>query len=147
MSTVNETLIAQKDVKEIHDKNHILICDDDIMFLKIVSDWLRDRYHITAVKNGPDAVPAAYNEKPDLILLDFEMPGMNGAAVLEALRSDSQTAEIPVVFLTGHSERDCVMDCLKLGPNGYMLKSVKRQGMIASLDNFFETGHWKNIEA
>ncbi|MBR3535650.1 MAG: response regulator [Oscillospiraceae bacterium] len=146
-STVNETKTDIREEQFMHDKNHILICDDDIMFLKIVSDWLKGRYYVTAVRNGPDAVPAAYNERPDLILLDLEMPGMSGPEVLEALRTDEQTANIPVVFLTGHSDRDSVMDCLKLRPQGYMLKTVKRQGMLASIDNFFESGRWMNIEA
>ena len=78
---------------------------------------------------------------------NFEMPVMNGPKVLEALRGDKNTARIPVVFLTGHSDRDSVMEVMKMRPQGYLLKSTKKEDLIASVDNFFATGQWKNIQA
>ena len=92
------------------------------------------------------AVPYALNNDPELILLDYEMPVMNGPKVLEALRGDTKTAQIPVVFLTGHSDKDSVMDVMKMRPQGYLLKSTKKEDIIASVDNFFATGKWKNIQ-
>lgn len=127
-------------------RHSILLCDDDMMFLKMVQEWLKDAYNITIVKTGLMAVPFALNHQPDLILLDFEMPVMNGPKVLEALRGDKKTAQIPVVFLTGHSDRDSVMEVMKLRPQGYLLKSTKKEDIIASVDNFFATGQWKNVQ-
>ncbi|MBQ9384697.1 MAG: response regulator [Ruminiclostridium sp.] len=128
-------------------RHSILMCDDDMMFLKMVQEWLHEKYNITVVKTGIMAVPFALNNMPDLILLDFEMPVMNGPKVLEALRADKKTAQIPVVFLTGHSDKDSVMEVMKMRPQGYLLKSTKKEDIIASVDNFFATGQWKNIQA
>ncbi|MBO6231926.1 MAG: response regulator [Ruminiclostridium sp.] len=144
--------IAQDEVKRENNANNgkgahnILLCDDDMMFLKMVQEWLSGKYHVTIVKTGLMAVPFALNNHPELILLDYEMPVMNGPKVLEALRGDKKTAQIPVVFLTGHSDKDSVMEVMKLRPQGYLLKSTKKEDIIASVDNFFATGQWKNIQ-
>ena len=137
----------EKPVTANERRYNILMCDDDMMFLKMVQEWLHEKYNITIVKTGIMAVPFALNNTPDLILLDFEMPVMNGPKVLEALREDKKTAQIPVVFLTGHSDKDSVMEVMKMRPQGYLLKSTKKEDIIASVDNFFATGQWKNIQA
>ncbi len=128
-------------------KHDILLCDDDMMFLKMVQEWLHEKYNVTIVKTGLMAVPFALHNSPELIMLDYEMPVMNGPKVLEALREDKKTAQIPVVFLTGHSDRDSVMEVMKMRPQGYLLKSTKKEDIIASVDNFFATGQWKNMQA
>lgn len=113
----------------------------------MVQEWLQRDYQITILKSGLMAVPYALSNQPELILLDYEMPVMNGPKVLEALRADAKTAEIPVVFLTGHSDKDSVMEVMKLRPQGYMLKSTRKEDMLASVSNFFATGKWKNVQA
>ena len=128
-------------------RHSILMCDDDMIFLKMVQEWLQRDYQITILKSGLMAVPYALSNQPELILLDYEMPVMNGPKVLEALRADAKTAEIPVVFLTGHSDKDSVMEVMKLRPQGYLLKSTKKEDMLASVSNFFATGKWKNVQA
>nr|MCR4925642.1 response regulator [Clostridiales bacterium] len=128
--------IKDKDAEEElgEKKKHILLCDDDIMFLKMVQEWLKDKYRVTIVKSGLMAIPFAANNQPDLILLDFEMPIMSGARVLEELRDSKKTSKIPVVFLTGHSDKDSVMSVMELKPQGYMLKATKKEDIIASID-------------
>ena len=127
-------------------KHHILMCDDDMMFLKMMQEWLSEKYRITVVRSGTMAVPFALNNDPELILLDYEMPVMNGPKVLETLRNDKKTAQIPVVFLTGHSDKDSVLEVMKMHPQGYLLKSTKKEDILASIDNFFATGKWKNVQ-
>ena len=127
-------------------RHHILMCDDDMMFLKMMQEWLSERYRITVVRTGTMAVPFALNNEPELILLDYEMPVMNGPKVLEALRADKNTAQIPVVFLTGHSDKDSVLEVMKMHPQGYLLKSTKKEDILASINNFFVTGQWKNVQ-
>ncbi len=127
-------------------RHHILMCDDDMMFLKMMQEWLSDSYRITVLRSGTMAVPFVLNNYPDLILLDYEMPVMNGPKVLEILRADKKASQIPVVFLTGHSDRDSVMEVMKMRPQGYLLKSTKKEDILASIDNFFGTGKWKNVQ-
>ena len=126
-------------------RHSILLVGDDMMFLKMAQEWLHSDYHVTVVKTGTMAVPYALKNDPELILLDYEMPLMDGPKVLEALRSDSKTAKIPVVFLTGHSDHNSVTEGLKMRPQGYMLKSIPKEDMLASIDNFFATGKWKIV--
>lgn len=81
----------------------ILIIDDDHDIREIASVSLRTLGHmeVTVAASGPDGLGKAAQERPDAILLDVMMPGMDGPAMLAALRRDPATASIPVIFLTG----------------------------------------------
>ena len=74
---------------------------------------------------------------PDLILLDHEMPVTSGPQVLEMLRSDEETKDIPVIFLTGKSDKNSVMAVVALRPEGYFLKTVDREELLNKLKEFF----------
>lgn len=75
--------------------------------------------------------------KPDLILLDYEMPVADGQTVLKMLRADETTADIPVIFLTGNSDRESVMQVLALKPEGYLLKTMPGPEIKLNIDAFF----------
>lgn len=79
-------------------------------------------FEVQSVTNGTDALPCARRFQPDIILSDMRMPGMDGIAVLEAVRSDPLTAGIPFIFLTGSSDSAQVHEALELGANGYLIK-------------------------
>ena len=74
---------------------------------------------------------------PDLILLDYEMPVTNGPQVLEMIRSENTTADIPVIFLTGKDDKESVTKVLALKPQGYILKSAGRQKLVGQIEEFF----------
>ena len=69
----------------------------------------------------------------DLILLDYEMPGQNGPAVLERLRASEATRNIPVVFLTGVTETKRIQEALRLKPQSYLLKPVDREKLLSTI--------------
>ena len=69
----------------------------------------------------------------DLILLDYEMPEENGPAVLAKLRANPQTANIPVLFLTGINDASKIQKALSLKPNGYLLKPVDHDTLLAKV--------------
>ena len=83
----------------------ILLVDDDPTFLKMLQGWLSDKYRITAVKSGMQAITYIANHTPDLILLDYDMPITPGPQVMEMIRSEFNASEIPIIFLTGKSDR------------------------------------------
>ncbi len=116
---------------------HVLIVDDDETFLKTVRNWLMRQYRVTIVTSGAQALMYVADNQPDLILLDYEMPVTSGPKVLEMLRSEPKTAQIPVIFLTGKGDRDSVMQVLALKPEGYILKSSGRDKLVESVGNFF----------
>mgnify|MGYP002515207438 CR=1 FL=1 len=96
--------------------------DDDPMMLKLVNEQLREKYDIATAISGSLAMKFLENKHTDLILLDYEMPGDNGPTVLKKLRSNPNTKDVPVVFLTGVSDKAHIEAVLALKPAGYMLK-------------------------
>ena len=92
---------------------------------------------MTIVTSGAQAMMYVADNKPDLILLDYEMPVTSGSKVLEMLRSEPKTADIPVIFLTGKGDRESVMQVLSMKPAGYILKSSGRDKLVESVKGFF----------
>ena len=133
-----------KDVQEVMNKmktgdfkKSILIVDDDPNYLGLVRDWLKGTYKVSMANSGLQAIKWLGKNKADLILLDHEMPVTSGPQVLEMLRSDVDTASIPVMFLTGKSDKESVMAVLSLRPEGYFLKTIEREELLQQLKDFF----------
>ena len=119
-------------------RKHILIVDDDPVTLRTIMNWLKNDYVTSVVKSGAQALAFLGKEIPDLILLDYEMPVMNGVQTLEAIRSEDAYKNIPVMFLTGVSDLDCVREAIKLKPVGYVLKSENENAIKAKISDIFE---------
>ncbi|MBP3295263.1 MAG: response regulator [Lachnospiraceae bacterium] len=79
---------------------HIVIVDDDRINLDCASMALGDKYKITTLGSGKQAVQTIPNDVPDLLLLDVSMPFVDGFSVAEQLRADPRTKDLPIVFLT-----------------------------------------------
>lgn len=112
------------------DKKHILIVDDDPSYAKMVREWLKDKYQVSIVTAGIQAITFLARKSVDLILLDYEMPVVDGPQVFQMLRQEPSTQNIPVVFLTGVGGKDQVERVLKLKPNGYVLKSTTKEKLL-----------------
>ena len=126
-------------------EKHIMLVDDDTLFLQAMQNWLGAKYRITATKSGMQAITYIAGNKPDLILLDYDMPITSGPQVLEMIRSEPNSAGIPVIFLTGRNDRESVERVMQLRPDGYLLKSMTKEAILASVDKFFETKKWENL--
>lgn len=138
----NEKFVA--DVTELHSKiaagefrKTILIVDDDPNYMSVVREWLKDKYKVAMANSGLQALKWLGKNRADLILLDYEMPVTSGPRVLEMLRSESETKDIPVMFLTGKSDKESVMNVLALKPEGYFLKNIERGELHDKLTEFF----------
>jgi CheY-like chemotaxis protein len=138
---MNDLLIAISKVftvaKPVEAKRRILIIDDDPAYAKVVREWIKDEYKVDIVTAGMQAITflikVADTEPVDLILLDYEMPIVDGPQVLQMLRTEAVTAKIPVVFLTGIGTRESVSRVMALKPDGYILKSTSREDLLAFL--------------
>lgn len=115
----------------------ILLVDDDTTFLKMMKNWLEKYYRVTIVTSGMQALMYLADNKPDLILLDYEMPVTSGPQVLEMIRSETKVNTVPVIFLTGKSDKESIMKVLSLKPDGYLLKSLAREQILANVSQFF----------
>ena len=116
----------------------ILVIDDDGMMLKAIKSWLENRYRVTIVNSGMSAIKYLATNQVDLILLDYEMPVTTGPQVFEMLKSDPDTKDIPIMFLTVKSDKESVMKVLELKPDNYLLKTMPPKELVAQIDNFFE---------
>ncbi|MBR3308056.1 MAG: response regulator [Lachnospiraceae bacterium] len=123
---------------QAEEKKKILIVDDDTTMLTMLRGLLSAKYHVYVANSGMNAITLLSKTDVDLILLDYEMPVLNGAKVLEALRSESATSSIPVMFLTGKNDRQSVMTAVPLHPEKYLLKSMPHEEWLANIDEFFE---------
>ena len=133
------------DEKEM--QKSILLVDDDPTFLKMMKGWLDPYYRVTIVTSGMQALMYLADNKPNLILLDYEMPVTSGPQVLEMIRSETKVDRVPVMFLTGKGDRESVMKVVALKPDGYLLKSLPREQILSSIEEFFEKKHIEEINA
>ncbi len=118
-------------------KKSILIVDDDPQYLTMVREWLKATYKVSMANSGLQAIKWLGKNNVDLILLDHEMPVTSGPQVLEMLRSDSETCNIPVIFLTGKGDKESVMAVVALRPDGYFLKGIQKEELLQKIQEFF----------
>lgn len=137
--TVGETIDARINGSAVSiGKRHILVVDDSGESLRAIKGWLSDRYNVSMVNSAANAIAFLATNKPDLILLDYEMPVCSGPQLLEMIRAESGTSSIPVIFLTSKDDRESVAKVLALKPQGYLLKTLKPDQIVSSIDEFFQ---------
>lgn len=118
-------------------KKSILVVDDDPNYMNLVREWLKDTYKVSMATSGLRAIKWLGANKVDLILLDYEMPVTDGPQVLEMLRADDDTKDIPVMFLTGRDDKESVMAVVSLKPEGYFLKTIGKDELLNKLKIYF----------
>ncbi len=124
--------------KEKSAKPKILIVDDSITVRQRIKRLLDEGYDISEVGSGVAAIRSITLDRPDLILLDYEMPVCDGVHVLEMLHSDREFADIPVFFLTGRDDKESVKKVLALKADGYLLKYLNPMDIKKRIDDFFK---------
>ena len=101
----------------------ILLVDDDRRVRQLVGLTLpTDEYEVSFAEDGADAIRTAHRLHPDLILLDYAMPGVHGVDVCTAIRSNPATAGTPVIMLTGHGDEETRHRAVRAGANGFLTK-------------------------
>ena len=122
------------ETKKPDGKKNILVVDDNVTMLKTINRLLHDKFEVATAANGKVALKFLEKKQVDLILLDYEMPEENGAQVLEKLRQNPKTKDVPVIFLTGVTERAKIAQALSLQPQGYLLKPVEHNKLMESIE-------------
>ncbi len=117
------------------DKKTILIIDDADVFRKIVAMILtKSGYHVIQAENGSQGIRILKKLTPDLILLDLNMPVMDGFETLAEIRKNSGLSEIPVIMLTLSSDKDFKIQALNSGADDYIVKPFDREELIARIE-------------
>ncbi len=132
MSAINDYLQREKPVR----RNILVVDDSDFMRARIVK-LLAEHYEVSEVASSVAAIQSIAMNKPDLIVLDYEMPVCDGRQALEMIRNEKNTADIPVVFLTGKGDRESVRKVMALKPEGYLLKSMPDAEIKKYIDGLF----------
>ncbi len=116
------------------DKPHVLVVDDNAIFLRTLKTILQADYRVTLAKSGEGAIRAIEREKPDMVLLDYDMPEMDGCEVIKKIRENEETEGLKVVFLTGISDREHISSVMKFNPNGYLLKPINNKTLLSAIE-------------
>jgi len=125
---------AESTIKEVK-KRMVLLADDDRDIAELVKLHLeKPGYQVTAVGRGVEVLEMARRHNPDLIILDILLPDMDGLAVLETLKSEPGTADIPVLMLSVLEDDGTAFE---LGAAGYLAKPIHEEGLLATVDAAF----------
>ena len=115
----------------------ILVVDDDAISRKILAQLLASAGHDSReCEDGAKALQLIHAKPPSLLLLDFDMPGLNGAEVLRRLRSDPDpaVAQIPAIMLTGHGSEESEVSCLQAGADDFVTKPINAAVLLARIE-------------
>ena len=120
-------------------RKKILVVDDDADLIELISFNLKQAgYSIGTASNGVDAIKKAHSLSPDLIVLDIMMPELDGFAVCEILRRDTQTASIPIMMLTAISSELGRMAALGSGATDFLTKPFSPRLLVARIEDLLK---------
>jgi CheY-like chemotaxis protein len=124
--------LSTAEPKKEEDEVRVLFVEDDPAVAQMYKLKLElDGYSVEIATDGEQAVARATSEPPDIVFLDIRLPKLDGLGVLEALRSDVRTRQLPVVILSNYSERELIDRGLKLGALEYLIKSQTTPAKVA----------------
>jgi len=115
-------------------KKEVLVIDDEVDVANLIKVNLEDQgYDVFVAYNGPDAIAIARERKPEVIMLDLAMPGMDGFSVMKVLKQDKETEHIPIIVLTGHDTKGYKQKSLMLGAAQYMTKPFSEKDIVEEI--------------
>lgn len=133
---LQEEMERLEKIKEQNRRKHVLIIDDDPSVLRLIKEYLHEDYNVATAISGKIAYKFLEQKKTDIILLDYEMPNEKGPEVLGNLRKNNLIDGVPVLFLTGITEREKITKALCLKPQGYLLKPIDKEKLIGTIEKF-----------
>lgn len=136
MGIIQDYLAREKE-EQANAKRKILVVDDSEFLRASISKLLSDDYEVIEASSSISAIKKIALNRPDLVLLDYEMPICDGKQALEMIRSEADMANTPVFFLTGRGDKESVKNVVALKPDGYLLKTMPEEVIKKSIDQFF----------
>ena len=110
----------------------VLVVEDDPDIVELISHYLEgDGFRVEALANGEEALRRVQDEGFDLLILDLQLPGMDGLTLCEALRSDSRTENLPVIMLTARGDESDRILGLEMGADDYVVKPFSPKELVA----------------
>lgn len=122
----------------VYMNERILIVDDDVMNLKVAESVLKNKdYEVLMAETGMECLGILEKETVDLILLDIEMPGMNGIQTLSEIHKEGMFPDVPVMLLSGTANADYIIKACRLGATGYIKKPLVPQDLLGQVEKAF----------
>jgi CheY-like chemotaxis protein len=125
-------------MKNMQVKKKILLVDDNGLYLRNAKEWLSGKYNVTLAHSAATAIKQLGINRPDLVLLDYDMPVVDGKKVLEMIRTEAEFEDIPVIFLTAVYDEKSVTEVVRLRVEGYLLKTLEPKAIVSAIDGFFD---------
>ena len=117
----------------------VLVVDDEDMIRSVLRLTLvRAGYDVTEAESGEEALAKVQEDRPDLILLDVMMPGMDGFAVCEQLRRDPDTVDLPIIMLSARSDSQSRKESVRAGATKYLTKPLETNKLLAHVQEELE---------
>ena len=126
-------------------KKRILIVDDDIMTLKILKKYLEETYDVVTENAGYRFIEKMGSYEADMILLDIEMPVVNGLQAFEEIVRNPDLKDVPVVFLSGVSNPNLVRELMGKGAAGYLVKTIPKGELLARIEKIFNESESREV--
>ena len=115
-------------------QTHILVVDDEPDILELVRyNLTKSGYDVVCVLSGEDALATLNSSRPDLVILDLMLPGVDGLEVCKSIKNSTQTANIPIIMLTARAEDADVVTGLELGADDYLTKPFSPRVLLARI--------------
>ncbi|MFW6244483.1 MAG: response regulator [Fibrobacterota bacterium] len=115
-------------------RQHVMIVEDEQEILELlIHNLSKEGYQVSGATSGEDALPKIRSTKPELILLDLLLPGMNGLDLCRTVKRDTSTQDIPIIMVTAKGEENDILTGLKLGANDYIVKPFSPRILIARM--------------
>jgi PAS domain S-box-containing protein len=128
-------------------RDAVLVAEDNADMRQYLTDLLERSYAVTTAADGHQALERARLTEPDLILADVMMPGLDGFGLLSALRAESQTARIPVIFLSARSGEEAAIEGLAAGADDYLVKPFSSAELLARVRSNLDLARVRNHES
>ena len=142
-SFVQDMLYFTELQEELHRKKTIFVVDDDPGYLSVIGHWLSPYYNVQCFNSGSEMLSALSTVTADLLLLDLEMPKMDGFDLMKMIKTDHTDPPIPIILLTGNSNKDIVFHVLEYKPDGYLLKTSPKENILDVIHRFFAESIFK----
>lgn len=119
-------------------KETVLIVDDSEEQLEIHKHYLEEKYQVICCSSGPQAIALVHESIPDVILMDIEMPVMNGTETMVRIRALKNCFNLPIIGLTGRTAKQSVLNFISRGGSGYLAKPIGKEALIENVERFIE---------
>ncbi len=117
------------------ERHTVLLIDDDMSYLKQLNNYLHDDYNVIMINSAKLALDYLLKHTPDVIVLDFQMPLYNGAAIMNMIQKNNPVNPIPVIVLSGALNIESLQECYPYNPAACLAKPISKETLIQNIEN------------